>query len=119
VFWHAASECHTGHAIHTFWRCFQRSAQTTEFGVSGESGVYRLVSNAALVRMFRPKRDRWRWRTLLRAGDLNLSRLGLLRVRKKDFQDAVRQLCGNSIMVNIVAQDERTQVVAFVIFLMD
>jgi hypothetical protein len=55
----------------------------------------------------------------LRVGDLNLSRLCFGRVWQEDFQDAVRQLGRDSIVVDVVAQDERSKIVAFVIFLMD
>ena len=55
----------------------------------------------------------------LRAGDLNFSGLRFWRVWKEDFQDAVVQLGRDAIVVDIVAQDKRSQVVAFVVFLMD
>ena len=38
-----------GHATHTFWRCFQRSSETTGFGVSVESDDYSLVANSVLT----------------------------------------------------------------------
>ena len=55
----------------------------------------------------------------LRAGDLNFSGLRFGRVWQEDFQDAVGQLGRDSIVVDIVAQDKLSQVIAFVVFLMD
>lgn len=37
-----------GHATHTFRRCFQRSPETTGFGVSVESDGSSLVANSVL-----------------------------------------------------------------------
>jgi hypothetical protein len=44
----------SGHATHTFWRCFQRSSETTGFGVSVESDDYSLVANSVLSEAILP-----------------------------------------------------------------
>ena len=74
--------------------------------------------NLALREATAPDLRRSPRRPVLLPADLNLARQRLWDMRQEDFQDAVVELRGDVLVIDVVAQDERPQEVAFVILLM-